>query len=215
VENMSYLAFSRRWAAYLGRKTGLPEEKEIILTYGIEVLALNAANIALTLLLGVVLGVFQGTLAGLVTVALFRHSAGGAHSQSPWRCAAITVVAFPGMALLASYIVRLGQPFIDILTMASFLIGLLAIIRLAPVDNAAAPIISMSRRKKLKYIAITTLLSLAVVVFLLREFASVNTGDIRVCISLGILWVGFMLGGWGHGLMSFIDSFKIKKRREV
>ena len=212
---MSYLAFSRRCAGYLGRKTNLPEEKEIILAYVIEVLALNAANIALTLLLGAALGVFPGTLAVLLTVALFRHSAGGAHSQSPWRCAAITVVTFPGLAWLALYIVRLGQPFIDIFTLASLLTGLLAILRLAPVDNPAASIISMRRRKKLKYIAITTLVLLAVVVFLLRELAGVTTVNIRVCISLGVLWVGFMLGGWGHRLMSLIDSIKIVNRREV
>ncbi len=210
---MSYLAFSRRCAGYLGRKTNLPEEKEIILAYVIEVLALNAANIALTLLLGAVLGVFPGTLACLVTVVLFRHSAGGAHSESPWRCAAITVVIIPGLALLALYIVRLGQPFIDIFTLASLLTGLLVIIRFAPVDNSAAPIISMRRRRKLKYIAITTLVLLAVVVFLLRELAGVTTNDIRVCISLGVLWVGFMLGGWGHGLMSLIDSIKIFNQR--
>ncbi|MGI6554615.1 MAG: accessory gene regulator ArgB-like protein [Bacillota bacterium] len=92
---MSYMKFSTKCAAYLGRIHGLNEEKQIELTYVIEVLTLNIVNIILTLTLGWILGVFWGTLTCLLTIAAFRHNAGGGHSESPWRCGLVTVIIFP------------------------------------------------------------------------------------------------------------------------
>lgn len=64
---MSYLPISKRCAAFLATRTGLAQEKEIILTYVIEVLVINLLNICLALLLGFFLGVLPGTVACLVT----------------------------------------------------------------------------------------------------------------------------------------------------
>lgn len=99
---MSYLFLSRRTAGYLAAKAGLDQEKEVVLAYIIEVLVINIGNLLLTLLLGMLLGVLPGTVACIAAAVLFRHTAGGAHSKSPWRCTAVTIVLFPAMALLAS-----------------------------------------------------------------------------------------------------------------
>lgn len=212
---MSYLTFSRRWAGYLSQKTGLPSEQETVLAYIIEVLALNLLNIVFTLLLGALLGVLPGTAACLVIAVLFRHSAGGAHANSPWRCAAVTIAVFPLLALLGSFFSRLGQGFADMLSAGALGAGIVAMILLAPVDSPAAPIISPLRRRKLKIISIAFVVLVTVIVLLLRESRWQYAGMIQSCITLTLLWVSFMLIDWGHKLMSFVDKIPIKNRKEV
>jgi len=208
---MSYLTFSKRWAGYLSRKTGLLAEQETVLAYVIEVLTLNFANVFCTLLLGALLGVLPGTASCVVTAVLFRHSAGGAHASSPWRCAAVTIVVFPLLALLGSFFSRLDQGFIDILSAVAFLAGIAAMILLAPVDSTAAPIISPLRRRKLKIISFAFVLLVTVIALLLRESRWQHAGMIQSCMALTLLWISFMLTRWGHKLMSIIDNiFKQK-----
>jgi len=212
---MSYLSFSRRWAGYLSRKTSIPAEQETVLAYIIEVLALNLMNVFCTLLLGAFLSVLPGTVACLVTAILFRHSAGGAHSNSPWRCAAVTIAVFPLLALLGSFFSRLGQGFADVLSAGAFGVGMTTVVLLAPVDSPAAPIISPKRRRKLKIISIAFVVLVTIIVLLLRESRWQCAGMIQSCIALTLLWVSFMLTGWGHKLMSFVDEIPIINRKEV
>ncbi len=210
---MSYLSFSRRWAGYLSRQTDLSTEQETVLTYIIEVLVLNFLNVFFTLLLGALLGVLPGTAACLVITALFRHAAGGAHSNSPLRCAAVTVAIFPLLALLGTYFSRMGQGAVDILSALSFGVGMTAMIMLAPVDSPAAPIISPIRRKKLKYISITFVVLMIVAAMWFRGSQWQYAEMVRACVALALLWVSFMLTGWGHRLMSVIDGISLKKER--
>lgn len=101
---MSYLGFSKRWASSLAAAHQLGEEKQAELAYAIEVLAITFLDAALTLIVGWILGVFWNTVACLVTIAAFRHNAGGGHSESPWRCALVTMTVFPLLALAASHV---------------------------------------------------------------------------------------------------------------
>lgn len=208
---MSYLAFSRRWAGYLSRKTGLPAEQETVLAYVIEVLTLNLLNIFFTLFLGALLGVLPGTASCLVTAVLFRHSAGGAHSNSPWRCAAVTIAVFPMIALLGSYFSRFGQGIIDALSAGAFIAGLAAMILLAPVDSPSAPIISPLRKKKLKNISIAFVVVVTVAALWFSDSQWQYVETVQSCIALTLLWISFMLTGWGHKLMSFIDNIPSEK----
>ncbi|WP_449240630.1 accessory gene regulator ArgB-like protein [Desulfoscipio gibsoniae] len=212
---MSYLTFSKRWAGYLSQRTGHPVEQEAILAFAIEVLTLNLLNIFFTLLLGALLGVLTGTATCLITAALFRHSAGGAHSNSPIRCAAVTIAIFPLLALLGAYFSRQGQGFVDLLSATAFGAGMTAMILLAPVDSPAAPIISPLRRRKLKNLSIifVALVTAAALWFRSSQWQYAET--IRACVNLTLLWTSFMLTSWGHNLMSFIDNISFKSRREV
>ncbi len=208
---MSYLFFSRRCASYLGRQTDLPAEQETVLAYIIEVLVLNFLNIFFTLLLGAFLGVMPGTVTCLVIAILFRHSAGGAHSNSPLRCAIVTIAIFPLLALLGAYLSRLDQGVVDMLSAVAFGVGITAMIMLAPVDSPAAPIISPLRRKKLKYISITFVGLVIAAAMWLRGSQWQYAEMVRACITLTLLWVSFMLTDWGHKIMTIIDSISLKK----
>jgi Accessory gene regulator B len=54
---MSYLAISKSLAGFLTEKASFTPEKEVVLTYAIEVLIINLGNILFTLILAMLLGV--------------------------------------------------------------------------------------------------------------------------------------------------------------
>lgn len=212
---MSYLAFSKSLAGFLTEKTGLSSEKEVILAYSIEVLVINLGNILFTLLLAALLGVLPGVLSCLIAVFLFRHTAGGAHSSSPWRCAVITIVVYPALALLAVYLARQGVIFIDALSATAILIGLITIVVLAPADSPAAPIISPYRRKKLKILSLTVLTLTTAAIILLRWSDWVYAPQVRMCLILTVMWVSFMLSKPGHSLMCLVDRINLREVRNL
>lgn len=209
---MSYLLFSRRTAGYLAAKSGLDQEKEIILAYIIEVLVLNIGNLLLTLLLGWFLGVLPGVTACIAVAVLFRHTAGGAHSNSPWRCATVTIAVFPAIALLASYLSGLDRIYADILSFTAILTGLVSVVALAPVDTPSAPIISPARRKRLKVLSIFAFILITIAILFFRQGSWPYAKEIQLCLVLSLLWTSFNLSQPGHRLMSFVDGIKIQKK---
>lgn len=209
---MSYFFLSRRAAGYLAAKSGFDQEKEIILAYIIEVLVLNIGNLLFTLLLGWFLGILPGVTACIAVAVLFRHTAGGAHSNSPWRCAAVTITLFPAIALLASYLSGVDRVYADILSFAAILTGLVSVIALAPVDTPSAPIISPTRRKRLKVLSIFAFILITISILFFRQGSWVYAKEIQLCLVLSLLWTSFNLSQPGHRLMSFVDGIKIQKR---
>ncbi|MDF9407441.1 MAG: putative accessory gene regulator protein [Pelotomaculum sp. PtaB.Bin013] len=206
---MSYLAFSKRWANYLTVRTGLSHEKELVLTYVIEVLTLNLINIVAALMLGMLFGVLPGTATGIFIATLYRHTAGGAHSNSPWRCGIITITIYPLIALSAVKLSTLGKSYADILTASAIILGFVAMILLAPVDSPAAPIISPSRRKRLKISALIIMLTLSALLVVLSQITWDYARQLQMCIVVCIVWLSLMLTKQGHKLISFVDNIKL------
>lgn len=198
---------------FLTSRTSRDNETEAVLTYAIEILAITVINIVLTLGLGWLLGVFFGTLAGLLTAVLVRHTAGGAHSASPIRCAIITMIVFPVLALLAKQLADFNPFITDLLCILMILISLLLIWRFAPVENEAAPIISPQRRKSLRTFSFLAFIILCICIFILRQSAQPWAANAYVSIVLGLMWSTFNLSYPGHALMLFLDG--ILMRREV
>lgn len=211
VEILSYLNISKRLASHLSSKTRISSEKEIIVTYAIEILIINLINVMMTITLGGLLGVWQGTVICLITVAVFRHTAGGAHSKSPWRCAMVTIAIFPLLALLGKHLSGLNQNYTDILSVIGMFVGITSISFLAPVDTPAAPIISPARRKKLKVLSLIVVTLITMIIIFLRQSTGIQATQIQVCLVLSILWVSFILSKWGHRFMSFIDGINVCK----
>ena len=209
---MSYLPFSTKLAAYLAQKTGLSHEKEAIITYAIEVLVINLANLCLTLALGYLLGVAYGTALCLLIVAIFRHSAGGVHSQSPWKCGLITVSVFPILALTARKLAILSPIYTNTFSLTVMLVGIFVVIRLAPVESPGAPIISPIRRANLKILSLLFMIIITIASILLWYNPWTYAAETQLCLTLSILWVSFILSPWGQRFMLFIDQNSFKRR---
>lgn len=210
---MSYLGFSSRWAANLAVRHNLNEEKQTELTYAIEILTLNIVNTSLTLTLGWALGVFWGTVACLVTIAAFRHNAGGGHSESPWRCALVTMMVFPLLALAGRQAGLWPSMLKDSLALISLITGFALLIKYAPVDSPKSPIVSLLRRQRLKRLALLVMLILAIIITGLRFSTWGVASEIRMGLVFSVLWVSFNLTPLGHQFWCFIDGFMIKPER--
>jgi accessory gene regulator B len=211
---MSYLGFSTKWAAKLAQVHHLNNEKQIELTYAIEVVTLNSINVVFTLLIGWAFGVFAETVSALLTVAALRHTAGGGHSESPWRCAVVTIIVFPLLGLAASCSGSLPSSSTGFIYLVALLVCFACILRYAPVDNAKAPIISAVRRKRFKAAAMVVVAVVSALVVIL-EFYGDNTDSINMALVLGTLWASFNMTPLGHRLWCFIDMLGLKKKGGV
>lgn len=205
------LSFSKRWAGYLAAKTGQSPENEAVLAYVIEVLATNVINTAIILLLGLLFNVLPCIISCLVTITFLRFTAGGAHSNSPWRCATVTALVFLAMSIIASRLALMDRLYTDILAVLAIVTGLILVIRLAPVDSPSAPIISASRRKRLKKLSLLVISLIATAIILLRQSTWIYAREIQAAMVLCVLWSSFNLSKPGHRLMSFIDGKHISK----
>lgn len=209
MEELSYMKFSTKWASSLCKTHNLGEDKQAELAYVIELLTITVVNAFLVLALGWLLGVFWGTLTCLLTIAAFRHNAGGGHSESPWRCGIITIVVFPLLALFAGYISIWGDIYTDLLALISIVIGFTFILRYAPVENEKSPIKSPLRRKRLKNIAILVMVIVTIIVVGLRFNQWEKAAEIRLCIVLSILWFSLNLTPFGKRVWLWVDGLKI------
>lgn len=203
---MNYLGFSRRWANSLAAAHQLNEEKQAEMAYAIEALAITLMDVLLTLAVGWVLGVFWNTVACLFTIAAFRHNAGGGHSESPWRCALVTMTVFPLLALAASHVSIWEPLYLNLISFISITVGFALLLRYAPVDTPKSPIISPIRRKRLKHLALIIMGVLSMVIIGLNFTNWVMASEIRMCLALSILWVSFNLTPLGNRLWCFIDG---------
>lgn len=209
---MSYLRFCTKLAAGLGKIHGLGQDKQTELAYAIEVLFLNILNVILVLTLGWILGVFWGTLTCLLTMAAFRHNAGGGHSESPWRCAFVTMLVFPSLALASRYLNNWPVVYQDLLSLVSVLVGLSFIHKFAPVENPKSPI-SSSRRKRLRNTALIIMCIAATIIVGLKFSQWEKASEIRFCLVLCIFWFSFNLTPLGISLWSLIDKIGKKPER--
>lgn len=210
---MSYLGFSKRWASSLAAAHQLGEEKQAELAYAIEVLAITFLDAALTLIVGWILGVFWNTVACLITIAAFRHNAGGGHSESPWRCALVTMTVFPLLALAASHVSMWEPLHLNLISLISIAVGFALILIYAPVDSPKSPIISPIRRQRLKRLALIIMGVISLVIVGLSFTGWDYAPEIRMCLALSVLWVSFNLTPWGHRLWCFIDGLGFKQER--
>ncbi len=198
----------RRMAFYLCQQNRLPPEKEYELAYAMEVLLINILNLLLTLLVGFLLGVLPGTVVSIMVAAAYRHTAGGAHARSPWICAAATMIVFPSLAYLGTYLAAGPDIISRIIAAAAALVGIYAIYRFAPVDSAQAPIISPDRRKRLKrysYVVIGILIS-AMLILEVISFWRLYAITIQVCAALTIMWVSFNLTDTAASFWCLLDN---------
>lgn len=209
---MSYLPFSKKIARSLASTNNLSAEKEEIITYAIELVALNILNLVVTLLVGFILGVFPETLVCVLTVMVFRQVAGGAHSNSPWRCLLITASTLPLLAIAAKFSAMGGQVFITILSICTIIIGFLSVNKFAPADTPEAPCLSPERRKKMRRLSMLAMLTFSVIIGILSHPSLNYLLSIKLSIVFSLLWISFILNPFGYSLMFYLDMIGIKKK---
>jgi accessory gene regulator B len=205
----------QRMALFLSQQNQLASGKTAELAYGLEILFINGMNLLLTILIGFFLGVLPGTIACIIVAAAYRHTAGGAHSRSPWICAIATMIIFPTLACLGNFLSN-GPPYYSytIITAAA-LIGYYAVHFYAPVDSPQAPIISPQRRQKLKKYS-SLVVSLLVLSLILMEAMTkywLAARGVQLAAALTLIWVSFNLSDAAASFWYMLDNQHNSKNR--
>ncbi|KUG03765.1 hypothetical protein ASZ90_018800 [hydrocarbon metagenome] len=198
----------QRLALFLGQENDLAQEKAAELAYAIEILLINGLNLILTMLIGFLLGVLPGTIVCILVATAYRHTAGGAHSRNPWTCAIATMIIFPALAYLGTYVAAGPDVIRWAIVATAGLIGIYAVYCYAPVDSAEAPIISPVRRNRLRRYS-AFVIGILVTMLLLLEVISpiwLYGHIIQVCAALTVIWVSFNLTNNAATIWCMLDN---------
>ncbi|MDO9535764.1 MAG: accessory gene regulator B family protein [Bacillota bacterium] len=190
-------------AEKLGELTGIgPEEKEVV-AYGLEYLLSSTIGIVLTLLTGLLLGLFQETLAVLFCWGILRLFAGGAHCTAFWRC---TIVSCAGM--IATVLLTKGAfslvPAVIWVT-ASTVWTLLAVWIWAP-NNSERPVSNPQRRKQLRSRALSLVLTTGLILFYFAFSGSENLQALAAAGATGFAAGALMISPPGFSLIGWCDK---------
>ncbi|OAT87052.1 accessory gene regulator ArgB-like protein [Desulfotomaculum copahuensis] len=192
-----------RFTGRLGEKLSRSADEMEIASYGLQMLALTAADLIAVLLVGWLLGCLTETLAVLLVAGLLRSFSGGAHSNSPLRCLIFGALAVPALGKIAAT----GAPLLpSAVLMAVITVGLLVSLpvvwRLAPVDSPAKPITSPHHRRNLHHLSVAGVVAVA----LLQSIMLLNQRpDLILAMEFGLLWQVFSLTTTGHRLLARLD----------
>jgi len=204
------LNFTKNTAVYLKEKLNLTPDEEEVALYGLQILIYTLIGLLTICLGGWLLGCFWTTLAVCLTAAGLRLFTGGAHSSSPLICTLLGMVMIPLLGKIAAVTAPLFTSLSLFLIVApGFILSLIIIWRLAPVDSPAKPITSIEHRKKLHFLSIAAVLLLTVgQSFLLIKGQALT---VVLALSLGLWWQAFALTKAGHRFATFTDNFKLRK----
>ena len=144
----------------------ITEEQGKVIQYGLELIIGEFPKIILLFVLGFLLGIGWYVLFAFIAIAPYRGMSGGFHLHTHLGCILTTNIFYIGNVLISKYL------FLDniekyILIALSYIFGILMISMYAPADTENVPIISKKERKRkkiLSYIALTILLSAAILI---------------------------------------------------
>ncbi|MBC7106948.1 MAG: accessory gene regulator B family protein [Firmicutes bacterium] len=203
---MARMRLAARVADLLGGRLGLDPDERDVLAYGVEVLAGNLAALGAALAGAALLGCLPEAAAFLAGVGLVRPWAGGAHCSSPGRCAALTGVTVPLLALLAA---GLGPPAASWgpwPAAAACGAAVMAIWRLAPVASPERPFFGAAERARFRRLARAAAVLAATGVLAVWRLDPAGRGaSLALAGAAGLLWEALVLSRPGHRLVGRVD----------
>ncbi len=208
---MLSLNITRPIAAYLKDRLNLSQEEEEIALFGLQFLLYSFTGYISILIIALLLGCFWTTLVATLTSAFLRLFSGGAHSRTPLTCTILGAVIAPllgKIALITSPLLTSSGLLLTV--MLGFIISLIIVWRLAPVDSPAKPITFAVHRKKLHNLSLASVCLITAVQYLLiinkDSFAA-----IVLSASLGVWWQAFTLTKAGHWFATMLDNILEKE----
>ena len=138
-------------AKRLGNKLDKNEEEIAVLNYGLFFLIHTSIAIVLTLLVGIVLGIFTEIMIISISASLLKRYSGGVHSSSPNRC----VISGLILSVIASFIskyIAINFNYINMVLLEFVILVWSAVIfyKKCPVPSKNKPLKKESTRIKLR-----------------------------------------------------------------
>lgn len=172
-----------------------------------------AISILTVAIFGKIFGVMYEALIISFVEAILRKYSGGVHASTPFNCILIGII----VAVLPGYLIKsinLNINYIVFIGAITYIISLIIIYKLAPVDSPNKPIKKEQKIKKLKKSSLIVLSIYMIIVCYNIVMYYISNSQIfliySVCIYAGILWQVFTLTRYGHILVGILDSLLIK-----
>lgn len=209
---MSLELLSKNISINLQKELKLDEDKRSIIEYGIFAFFHMGISVLLVAIIGLIFNVIIEALIISFTIAILRKFSGGAHASTSTNCAIVGVL----ISVIPAYIIKnidLNSNYIIVIGVLLYIISLIIIYKLAPVDSPNKPIKKKEKIKRLKRgsIIILSIYMIFVVInisiYCIKEMNSLLIYS--ACIYVGVLWQILTLTKCGHILVNKIDSLLI------
>lgn len=210
---MNLELLSKKISNDLKEELKLDEDKRSIIEYGIFAFFQMGLSILLVAIVGLIFNVMFEALIISFSGAILRKFSGGAHASTSINCSILGVL----ISVIPAYILQkifLNVNYTTIIGVLLYIISLIIIYKLAPVDSPNKPIKKKEKIKRLKRGSIIILSIYMIVVFInisIYYIKDINSLLVYCfCIYVGILWQVFTLTKYGHIIVNKIDSLLIK-----
>lgn len=197
----------------LKNQLNLDEDKASIIEYGLFAFFHMSVSILVVAVIGLIFNVMIEALIISFIVAILRKFSGGAHASTALNCAIVGVL----ISVIPAYITKnlnININYIIFIGIPLYIISLIIVYKLAPVDSPNKPIKKQEKIKKLKKGSVILLsIYMIIVAFnVIIYYISKNYIFLvySACIYIGMLWQVFTLTKYGHILVNIIDSLFIK-----
>jgi len=197
----------------LKNELNLDEDKASIIEYGLFAFFHMSISILLVAVIGLIFNVMIEALIISFVVAILRKFSGGAHASTALNCAIVGVL----ISIIPAYITKnlnFNINYIIFTGIPLYIISLIIVYKLAPVDSPNKPIKKQEKIKKLKKGSIILLSIYMIIVAFNVIIYYISKNHIflvySACIYIGMLWQVFTLTKYGHILVNIVDSLFIK-----
>lgn len=197
----------------LKNQLNLNEDKASIIEYGLFAFFHMSISILLVAVIGLIFNVMIEALIISFVVAILRKFSGGAHASTALNCAIVGVL----ISIIPAYITKnlnFNINYIIFIGIPLYIISLIIVYKLAPVDSPNKPIKKQEKIKKLKKGSIILLSIYMIIVAFNVIIYYISKNHIflvySACIYIGMLWQVFTLTKYGHILVNIVDSLFIK-----
>lgn len=197
----------------LKNQLNLDEDKASIIEYGLFAFFHMSISILLVAVIGLIFNVMIEALIISFVVAILRKFSGGAHASTALNCAIVGVL----ISIIPAYITKnlnFNINYIIFIGIPLYIISLIIVYKLAPVDSPNKPIKKKEKIKKLKKGSIILLSIYMIIVAFNVIIYYISKNHIflvySACIYIGMLWQVFTLTKYGHILVNIVDSLFIK-----
>ncbi len=190
-------------AEKIGELAGLASEDKEVIAYGLEYLLNSTIGIVLSLLIGLILGLFPETLAVLLCWGLLRIFAGGAHCTAIWRCAVVSCIGILVVVLIAREMIILLPTPTWVAPCVAW--ALLAVWLWAPSNNAR-PVKDPQRRRRLRQRALILVPAAGILLLYLANVGTVQVQSVAVAGATGLAAGALMLSPTAFRFISRCDE---------
>ena len=195
----------------LGEKLNKSNEEIDVLYYGLFIFIHTLLGIILTIVTGLLTGMFIEIIVISITSSWFKRYTGGVHASSPERCLLIGLLLSLILSILTKYIVKV----FDINTVMVISLLILAycyytLYRKCPVPSKNKPLKKENTRKKLRKKAFNLInMYTCLIIFLYIIYTILNINifkTIMISSLLGILLQNIVLTNLGSKFIYLLDN---------